>query len=118
MGEAYDFCRLFVDGLGTSDDVELALLNTGHYGLDRSDLGADGVSIEVWRNKNGFVIGLDCPAGGAMDWLGWPVTIEVFRGHEDDVPDASMLAVLRILVGDLKALGGQVKVAADYAGQL
>ena len=99
MGEDYDFCRLFVDGLGTAEDVEQALLNTGHYGIDRSDLG--------------FVVGLDGPAGGTKDWLGWPVTMEVFRDEDDPVSDAAVLAVLRTLAGDLRAMGGQVKVAID-----
>jgi hypothetical protein len=111
MSEEYDFIRVFVDGLGSADDVERALVNTGHYRLDALTLVNDDVSIAVLRNKNTIV-------AGESAFLGWPVTMEVFREEEDKISDDTVRAVLRRLVGDIKAMGGQVVVAADFADEL
>jgi hypothetical protein len=108
----YDYCRVFVDGAGTAHDVQRLLLATGHYRLDVVTLIADDIAIDVRRNENGATAATE-PA-----WLGWPVTMEVWRQGELETPVHVMRAVVRRLTADLRAAGAKALVAADFVDDL
>ncbi|MFI5926014.1 hypothetical protein ACIA3K_08490 [Micromonospora sp. NPDC051543] len=115
--EAYDDCRLFVDGVGPAGEAEARLTGSrGYRRVDRSLRVTDGVWADVRKNKSiprewDAALIARTPA-----FLTWPVTVEVYR--DAGVDDQTMLDAVRRLVADLRAVGAEVVVAADFEEEL
>ncbi|MGC4769358.1 hypothetical protein ACLQ25_10300 [Micromonospora sp. DT44] len=117
MTEAYDDCRLFVDGIGPAEEAAARLTGSRGYQRDNRSLRVtDGVWADVRKNKS---IPWNAEAdliAQAPAFLTWPVTVEVHR--DAGVDDQTMLDAVRRLVADLRAVGAEVVVAADFEEEL
>ncbi|MET7819129.1 hypothetical protein OHQ88_29485 [Micromonospora zamorensis] len=115
--EEYDDCRLFVDGIGSAEEAAERLTRSqGYRRVDQSLRVTDGVWAAVRRNKSvPREAGADLIARTPA-FLTWPVTVEVYR--DDGVHDEAMLAAVRKLVADLREIGGEVVVAADFEDEV
>ncbi|WP_433115795.1 hypothetical protein [Micromonospora sp. CA-246542] len=114
---AYDDCRLFVDGVGPAAEAAARLMHSrGYRRVDQSLRVTDGVWAAVRKNKS---IPWNADAdliAQAPAFLTWPVTVEVHR--DAGVDDQTMLDAVRRLVADLRAVGAEVVVAADFEEEL
>lgn len=117
MTEAYDFCQLFVDGLGPAEEAQARLTGSrGYQRVDRSLRVADGVWADIRKNKSiPWNADADLIAQAPV-FLTWPVTVEVYR--DAGVDDETMLDAVRRLVADLRTVGAEVVVAADFEEEL
>jgi hypothetical protein len=107
--DRYDYCRLFISGGGNPAEISSRLLSTDRYTGDKLSLSRDGVWIAMRRNK-------DAATSETTKFLQWPVTAEIDR--DSQVSDETMLAVVSDLVSDLRELGSQVVVAAEFEDEV
>jgi hypothetical protein len=107
--DRYDYCRLFISGGSGPAELSSRLLSTGRYTGDKLSLSRDGVWIAIRRNK-------DATAADTTGFLRWPVTAEIDRDSQAN--DETMVAVVRDLVLDLRELGSEVVVAAEFEDEV
>ncbi|GGK34116.1 hypothetical protein GCM10010124_28400 [Pilimelia terevasa] len=111
-----DFCRIFVAGRATAQEVSTALRATGRYAADASSLVRDGVLVDVRRNKS--MPRVPAAERAAIlehsgEWFGWPVVVDVWRESAADASTDTLRAVASGVRDDLRTAGCRVKIVAD-----